>query len=97
MTGEIDQDRLHHYKDALETVNGIALVKLLPDPGKVLEVTYLKGGEPEEAQNLLDELMEEMDLDVMEYDRSWTGVNLVLAPSGYWRLPDQYELEEEDD
>ena len=78
------------YKDALEELNGVSKATLQTEGDGVITVKYLKGGSPETVQETLEDMVGELDLEVMEYERTWTSVELTFGRAGYWSLPDQW-------
>ena len=89
--GEIDRQDLLEWKDILLDVNGVGTVNFPSDGQAVMRVKYLKGGEPKLAQEILETIMDDLDLSVMTYERTWTQIQLILAPSDYWHIPKQWD------
>jgi len=89
--GEIDRQDLLAWKDILLEVNGVGTVNFPSGGQAVMRVKYLKGGEPELAQEILESIMDNLDHSVMTYERTWTQIQLILAPSDYWHIPEQWD------
>ena len=93
----VDQSDLREWMETLQAVNGIGLVRRPQGPTKVITVKYLKGGDPEAAQIALESMMEDLDLELMDWERTWTAVEMTFGEAGFWHIPDLWDTGGDED
>lgn len=94
---EVDREDLLEWQDTLQDVDGLTGVRRPQGPTKVIQVKYLKGGDSQAAQIAIESMMEDLDLELMEWERTWTAVKMTFAKAGYWHIPDLWDQGDEQD